>query len=88
MPFVLVNAPAVFQHFINEVVRETLFHYTFVYLDDILNVSCALEKHEVHVWRILQLFLQHQHYGKLEKSQFHVSTDSSQRKLNMDSARE
>ncbi len=34
MPFGLANAPAVFQAFINDVLREMLNRFVFVYLDD------------------------------------------------------
>ncbi|MCJ8732691.1 hypothetical protein PDJAM_G00214120 [Pangasius djambal] len=90
MPFGLMNAPAVFQRFINEVLQETLNHYAFVYLDDILIFSSLLEEHVVHVGRVLQLLLQNHLYVKLEKSQFHVTTISflgfvvSQGRLSMD----
>ena len=36
MPFRLSNAPAVFQAFVNDVLREMLEHFVYVYLDDIL----------------------------------------------------
>lgn len=37
MPFGLTNAPAVFQTLINDVLRDMLNHFIFVYLDDIFN---------------------------------------------------
>ena len=35
MPFGLTNAPAVFQALINDVLRDMINHFVFVYLDDI-----------------------------------------------------
>lgn len=61
MLFGLVNAPVVFQCFINEVLLETLYHYAFIYLDDILIFSASLDEHVVYVWKAL-LLLQHQLY--------------------------
>lgn len=37
MPFALINAPAVFQALVNDVLRDMLNYFIFVYLDDILN---------------------------------------------------
>lgn len=34
--------------------RETMSHYTFVYLDDILTFSNSLEEHFAHVYQVLQ----------------------------------
>ncbi|KAI4905114.1 hypothetical protein NFI96_020918 [Prochilodus magdalenae] len=72
MPFGLMNAPAVFQRFINEVLREALDRYAYVYLDDILIFSRTREEHVGHVRRILQLLLESRLYVKLEKSEFDV----------------
>lgn len=71
MPFRLMNALAIFQHYINEVLREALDHYVFVYLDDILIYSWSMDEHIVHVRRVLQLLLENHLYVKLEKSLFH-----------------
>ncbi|KAI4880911.1 hypothetical protein NFI96_029797 [Prochilodus magdalenae] len=72
MPFGLMNAPAVFQRLINEVLNEALGLYAFVYLDDILIFSRTTTEHVSHVRRVLQLLLENHLYVKLEKSQFHV----------------
>lgn len=68
-----MNAPSVFQRLINKALRETLNHYAFVYLDNIVIFSNSLKD---HVLWVLQLLLQKGLYMKLEKPQFHVSTSS------------
>lgn len=45
MPFGLTNALAVFQSFVNEILREFLNDFVFVYLDDILIFSPDLVTH-------------------------------------------
>uniref|UniRef100_A0A9J7Y295 Gypsy retrotransposon integrase-like protein 1 n=1 Tax=Cyprinus carpio carpio TaxID=630221 RepID=A0A9J7Y295_CYPCA len=72
MPFGLVNAPAVFQAFINDVLREMLNIFVFVYLDDILIFSRNLQEHIQHVRQALTQLLKHKLFVKLEKSEFHV----------------
>lgn len=72
MPFGLVNAPAVFQAFINDVLREMLNIFVFVYLDDILIFSRNLQEHIQHVRQVLTQLLKHKLFVKLEKSEFHV----------------
>ena len=54
MPFGLTNAPAVFQAMINDVSREFLDHFVYVYLDDILIYSPDLETHQVHTNQVLK----------------------------------
>jgi len=48
MPFELCNAPAVFQAFVNDVLRQYLNIFMFVYLDDILIFSPNKESHVDH----------------------------------------
>ncbi len=73
MPFGLTNAPAVFQTLINDVLRDMLNQFVFVYLDDILIFSGLLEEHEGHVSRVLQRLLDNHLYVKTEKCEFHVT---------------
>ncbi len=73
MPFGLANAPAVFQAFINDVLREMLNHFVFVYLDDILIFSDSLQEHIDHVQQVLKKLLENHLFVKLEKCEFHVS---------------
>lgn len=57
MPFGLTNAPAVFQAMINDVLRDILDRFVFIYLDDILIFSRDLEEHGQHVRLVLQRLL-------------------------------
>jgi hypothetical protein len=54
MPFCLTNAPATFQHFINDTLRQYLDIFCTAYLDDILIYSDTLEEHKVHVRQVLE----------------------------------
>lgn len=74
MPFGLANAPAVFQNLINDVLRDMLNKFMFVYLDDILIFSPSESKHVTHVRTVLHRLLQNNLYVEAEKCSFHVST--------------
>ncbi|KAI3366353.1 hypothetical protein L3Q82_000513 [Scortum barcoo] len=74
MPFGLTNAPAVFQSFINEILREYLNDFVFVYLDDTLIFSPDLATHQRHVRQVLIRLLENQLYAKAEKCDFHASS--------------
>lgn len=54
MPFDLTNAPAVFQALVNDVLRDFLNSFVFVYLDHILIFSRNMEEHVTHVRQVLQ----------------------------------
>ena len=54
MPFGLCNAPAVFQALINDVLRDFMNVFCFVYLDDILIFSPDKKTHVNHVHLVLQ----------------------------------
>lgn len=50
IPFGLTNyAPAVFQSLVNDVLRDFLNQFEFVYLDDILIFSPDPDSHQLHV---------------------------------------
>jgi hypothetical protein len=49
MPFGLRNAPAAFQHFMNDIFRDILDVYAVIYLDDILIFSETRELHIKHL---------------------------------------
>ena len=93
MPFGLCNAPAVFQTFVNDVLRDFLNIFVFVYLDDILIFSPDMETHTKHVHQVLQKLLESQLYVKAEKCDFHAATVSflgyiiSANRLQMDPAK-
>ena len=76
MPFGLTNAPTVFQAMINDVLRDFLDRFVYVYIDDILIYSSDLESHQAHVTQVLQRLLDHKLFVKAEKSEFHAGTIS------------
>ncbi|XP_016098444.1 RNA-directed DNA polymerase homolog [Sinocyclocheilus grahami] len=68
MPFGLVKAPAVFQAPINDVLREMLDKFVYVYLDDILIFSRCYQEHVQLVRSLLSQLLRNDLFVKLEKS--------------------
>ncbi|XP_042073114.1 uncharacterized protein LOC102307985 [Haplochromis burtoni] len=76
MPFGLGNAPAVFQALINDVLRDFINHFVFVYLDDILIFSRSQSEHINHVRLVLRRLLENRLFVKAEKCEFHVQTVS------------
>ncbi|KAG1926482.1 retrotransposable element [Pimephales promelas] len=76
LPFGLVNAPAVFQALINDVLRDMLNIFVFVYLDDILIFSPSLQVHTQHVRQVLQRLLENRLFVKAEKCTFHAQSIS------------
>ncbi|KAJ1193659.1 hypothetical protein NDU88_002955 [Pleurodeles waltl] len=59
MPFGLCNAPAAFQFFLNDVLREYLDIFAIVYIDDILIYSDNENEHVQHVKKILAALRKH-----------------------------
>lgn len=74
MPFGLTNAPAVFQALVNDVLRDMLNKFVFVYLDDILIFSQNLSEHTRHVQLVLSRLLENSLYIKAEKCEFHAQS--------------
>ena len=71
MSFKLINAPAMFQTYINNVLREHLNVFVIIYLDDILVYSKNEADHKVHVRKVLEALKKADLQIKSEKSQFH-----------------
>ncbi|KAI2657893.1 Transposon Tf2-6 polyprotein [Labeo rohita] len=74
LPFALANAPSVFQALVNDVLRDMLNIFVFVYLDDILIFSPSVSDHVQHVRRVLQRLLENRLFVKAEKCVFHVKS--------------
>lgn len=71
MPCDLTNALAVFQALMNDVLRDFLNHFTFVYLDNILIFSHTSNKHTLHIHQGQQQLLENGLFVKAEKCEFH-----------------
>ena len=74
MPFGLTNAPAVFRNLINDILRDFLNRFVFVYLDDILIFSRSVEEHVTHVRQVISRLLKNKLFAKAEKCEFHTNT--------------
>ena len=72
MPFGLKNAPAIFQHFINNVLEDILGKFAFCYIDNIIIFSPDLETHYKHLIEVLTRLRKAALYTKLEKCEFCV----------------
>ena len=72
MPFGLSNAPAVFQALVNDVLRDMLNRFVFVYIDDIFIYSQNPVEHEQHVRQVLQRLMENRLFVKAEKCVFHA----------------
>uniref|UniRef100_A0A673Z7X0 Gypsy retrotransposon integrase-like protein 1 n=1 Tax=Salmo trutta TaxID=8032 RepID=A0A673Z7X0_SALTR len=70
MPYGLKNAPAVFQSFVDEVLRDMLGQGVVVYIDDILICSATRAEHVSLVRKVLGRLLEHNLYVKAEKCEF------------------
>ncbi|KAH0605690.1 uncharacterized protein H6S33_004912 [Morchella sextelata] len=72
MPFGLANAPATFQHWINDILRPYLDQFVTAYLDDILIYSETLSEHKEHIQKVLKVLDENHVHLKPEKSEFMV----------------
>src|SRR5260370_25682043 len=73
MPFGLTGAPATFQRYINDTLRDYLDIFCTAYLDDILIYSRTRVEHLNHVRSVLQRLREAGLFAKLEKCEFLVS---------------
>ena len=64
MLFGLMNVPAVFQALVNDILRDVINRYVFVYLDDILIFSESMGEHVTLVRLILQQLLENRLLAK------------------------
>ena len=74
MPFGLTNSSSVFQGLMNDVLRDMINKFVFVYLDDILTFSKSPEEHKIHIRKVLQRLLENRLYIKVEKCEFSCSS--------------
>jgi hypothetical protein len=74
MQFGTTNAPANFQGYMNDTIREALDCFASTYLDDILICSNSIEEHEEHVKWIMKRLLNAGLYLKQDKCEFHKET--------------
>jgi hypothetical protein len=72
MPFGLANAPAAFQHLMNDIFRDLLDVHVIIYLDDILIFSKSEAEHPTHVHEVLRRLKENNLYCNTEKCTFHV----------------
>jgi hypothetical protein len=73
MPFGLTGAPATFQRFINDSLREYLDQFCSAYLDDILIYSRTRDEHVKHVRKVLERLRSAGLFAKLSKCEFFVT---------------
>jgi hypothetical protein len=70
MPYGLMNAPSLFQAFVDEIFRDLHGQGVVVYIEDILIYSTTCAKHVSLVRRVLGRLLEHDLYVKAKKCLF------------------
>ncbi|CAN6455047.1 unnamed protein product [Victoria cruziana] len=70
MPFGLKNAPATFQHCMNDLFRRYLHKFVLVFFDDILVYSATLEEHARHLEVVLKVLRDNNLFAKQSKCTF------------------
>ncbi|CAM4587308.1 unnamed protein product [Caretta caretta] len=70
MPFGLCNAPATFQHLVNDIFSVVLHKFVVIYPVNILIFSEDQTLHEQHAWLVLKRLQANSLYGKSEKCEF------------------
>jgi len=73
MLFGLINTPAVFQRFINDIFRDDIGKSYQIYFDDIVVFSKTLEEHVQHVPTILKKLMEYKLVIKMSKSKDIIS---------------
>lgn len=73
MPMGLTNAPATFQAFIQDTLRDYLDVFCVVYLDDILVFSRSQDDHDAHVKKVLDRLRDAHLFANAEKCEFDKS---------------
>jgi hypothetical protein len=70
MPFGFIKALAIFQKFINNILRKYLNVFCITYLNDILIYNRTEKKHLDHVRKVLESSRQASLYAKIQKCEF------------------
>jgi hypothetical protein len=70
MPFGFVEAPAIFQRFMNNILRKYLNVFCIIYLNDILIYNRTRKKHLSHIRKMLEFLKQTGLYAKIQKCEF------------------
>ncbi len=73
MLFELINAFAIFQFYVNHMLKSFMNICCMIYLNDILVYSETKKQHWEHVCKILRVLLKYQLYIKLSKCTFNHS---------------
>ena len=74
MPEGLINAPAAFQRFMNDIFADMIDINVNVYLDDILVYSDNLAEHKHHVWEVLWRLHANGLFAHADKCEFHITS--------------
>src|SRR5258708_36503046 len=72
MLFGLCNAPAVFQHFMNDIFRPLIIKRIAIYLDDILNGAIKISQLRETTMEVLQILDENNLYAKPSKCKWEV----------------
>jgi hypothetical protein len=72
MLFDLINAPAIFQTYINKALIGFININYIAYFDDILIYSSIYTEHQRHIRQILERLRQYKLYTKLSKCEFSI----------------
>jgi hypothetical protein len=72
MPFNLINAPAIFQTYINKTLADLININYVTYLNNILIYSSIYVEHQQYIRQILEYLRQYKLYIKLSKCEFSI----------------